>query len=120
MFFNLYFIDISSVFFVSTYSLYTKCKFIFYHRYWRVLKLGIKSRRTKNHDDLDAVYCANNDICLLRLFESFLESAPQLLLQLYVIITFQHFDWIIGKVSSTTQKIFVNLSKIMYFLYIIQ
>lgn len=73
--------------------------FISIFRYWRVLKLGIKSRRTKSPDDLEAVYCANNDVCLLRLFESFLESAPQLLLQLYVIITFHHFDWLIGKVK---------------------
>lgn len=71
----------------------------FYFRFWRVLKLGFKSRRTKSHDDLEAVYSANNDVCLLRLFESFLESAPQLTLQLYIIITFQHFDWILGKTS---------------------
>ncbi|XP_061191359.1 uncharacterized protein LOC133199560 [Saccostrea echinata] len=66
------------------------------HRYWRVLKLGIKSRRTGSQEDIEAVYSANNDVCLLRLFESFLESAPQLILQLYIIISFQHFDWIIG------------------------
>lgn len=69
-----YFIDILLVLFVSIYSLYIKCKFIFYYRYWRVLKFGIKLRRIKNYDDLDVVYCVNNDICLLRLFESFLES----------------------------------------------
>ena len=39
---------------------------------------------TCKQDFLRKLYHYQSDLCLLRLFESFLESAPQLLLQLYI------------------------------------
>ena len=56
-------------------------------RYVTILDLGFKSQDTSyhaRHQALQLLYHYQSDVCLLRLFESFLESAPQLLLQLYI------------------------------------
>lgn len=53
-------------------------------------------------DTLQAMYSALSDVSMLRLFESFLESAPQLVLQLYIMIKVTEDDHILtGKTSST-------------------
>ncbi|XP_052106330.1 uncharacterized protein LOC127738891 [Mytilus californianus] len=66
------------------------------HRYIEVLRLGYISRKTKQKDDLDAALRANVDVSLLRLIEAFTESAPQLVLQLYIMLKFSHYNWLIG------------------------
>jgi hypothetical protein len=33
---------------------------------------------------------------MLRLIEAFTESAPQLVLQLYIMLKFSHYNWLIG------------------------
>jgi len=43
-----------------------------------------KNADSSNKQLLQWLHHYQSDLCLLRLFESFLESAPQLLLQLYV------------------------------------
>ncbi|VDI65530.1 Hypothetical predicted protein [Mytilus galloprovincialis] len=66
------------------------------HRYIEVLRLGYISRKTKQKDDLDSALRANVDVSLLRLIEAFTESAPQLVLQLYIMLKFSHYNWLIG------------------------
>lgn len=61
-------------------------------RYADILNLGVKKSQHADADthahnramQLQLLFHYQSDVCLLRLFESFLESAPQLLLQLYV------------------------------------
>ncbi|XP_067679346.1 uncharacterized protein [Haliotis asinina] len=55
-------------------------------RYLRVIRLALKARSTRSFNDIDRVYREQNDVCILRLMESFMEAAPQLCLQLYVIL----------------------------------
>ncbi|XP_075526640.1 XK-related protein 9-like [Dermacentor variabilis] len=61
------------------------------HRYWLCLRAGLKAERTRDVDDFHELYRHPSDLCMLRLFDSFLESAPQLVLQLYIMVN--HEDW---------------------------
>ena len=73
-----------------------------------VLRLGRQSRITKNKDDLNAVLRANVDISLLRLIQAFMESVPQLVLQLYIMLNFKYYNWLLGNIqfpSEFLQKI---------------
>lgn len=68
-------------------------------RYATILDLGFQSRLVKgptNHA-FQLLCHYQSDVCLLRLFESFLESAPQLLLQLYVMHELGSWDPWTGK-----------------------
>jgi len=56
------------------------------HRYYRVLTLGLEARGTDDVLDYQRYYQQWSDICMLRLFDSFMESAPQLVFQLYVMV----------------------------------
>nr|XP_006821540.1 PREDICTED: XK-related protein 6-like [Saccoglossus kowalevskii] len=56
-------------------------------RYINVIKTGIVAQRTKEIVDFQRLYHKQNDACMLRLFEAFLESAPQLILQMYIMLT---------------------------------
>ncbi|XP_030612911.1 XK-related protein 9 isoform X2 [Archocentrus centrarchus] len=63
-------------------------------RYYHLLKKGFKMIWTKsNWDTVDKIqevhkklFCMATDLSMLKLFETFLESAPQLLLQLYILL----------------------------------
>ncbi|KAL1478453.1 hypothetical protein MTO96_035019 [Rhipicephalus appendiculatus] len=61
------------------------------HRYWLCLRAGLRAERTRDADDFHELYQHQSDLCMLRLFDSFLESAPQLVLQLYIMVN--HEDW---------------------------
>ncbi|KAK8765581.1 hypothetical protein V5799_031809 [Amblyomma americanum] len=61
------------------------------HRYWLCLRAGLKADRTRDADDFRELYQHQSDLCMLRLFDSFLESAPQLVLQLYIMVNQE--DW---------------------------
>ncbi|XP_029833282.3 XK-related protein 6 [Ixodes scapularis] len=61
------------------------------HRYLLSLKTGLRAERTQDPDDFQDLYQQHSDLCMLRLFDSFLESAPQLVLQLYIMVTYE--DW---------------------------
>jgi len=69
------------------------------HRYYMVLKLGLEARRTDDPVDYQRYYQQWSDICMLRLFDSFMESGPQLVFQLFVIITKS--DWTTFNVTWT-------------------
>ncbi|XP_035207577.1 XK-related protein 4-like [Stegodyphus dumicola] len=63
-----------------------------FHRYIKLLQLGLKVRKTKNSIDLQNFNQQQSDICMLRLFESFTESAPQLVLQLYIMVSTEEWN----------------------------
>lgn len=56
------------------------------HRYCIVINLGFEAMRSKLPLDYQRYYQQQSDVCMLRLFDSFLESAPQLVFHLYVMI----------------------------------
>ncbi|XP_064104747.1 uncharacterized protein LOC135214407 [Macrobrachium nipponense] len=58
------------------------------HRYILMFKTGVKARRSQDLADYDNLYRQQSDVCMLRMFESFMESAPQLVLQLYIMMSF--------------------------------
>lgn len=60
-------------------------------RYILLFKTGIRAQKTKDTEDFRDMYRQQSDVCMLRLFESFLESAPQLVLQLYIMMS--HHDY---------------------------
>ncbi len=57
---------------------------------------GFKTRKSQNPADIENYYYQQNDVCMLRLFEAFLESAPQLILQLYIIVASHNAHWLTG------------------------
>ncbi|PSN31587.1 XK-related protein 6 [Blattella germanica] len=59
------------------------------HRYILVLKTGLEARTSGDPTDFQRLYHQQNDICMLHLFESFMESAPQLVLQLYIMVSLE-------------------------------
>lgn len=52
-----------------------------------MFKTGVKARKTQNVADFVDLYQQQSDVCMLRMFESFMESAPQLVLQLYIMLS---------------------------------
>ncbi|GFT92068.1 XK-related protein 6 [Nephila pilipes] len=62
-----------------------------FYRFLQLLLEGLRVRKSKSSSNLDNFNCQQSDICMLRLFESFMESAPQLVLQLYIMISTD--DW---------------------------
>ncbi|KAG9347946.1 hypothetical protein JZ751_003963 [Albula glossodonta] len=58
-------------------------------RYFQLLKKGVKAIKSNYSPDHREVFAMGTDLSMLRLFESFLESAPQLLLQLYIILNYK-------------------------------
>ncbi|KAK3091486.1 hypothetical protein FSP39_020197 [Pinctada imbricata] len=65
-----------------------------FHRYVKVLQLSRKAMQTQKLNDLAVTFRANNDVCLLRLVQIFLQSAPQMILQLYIILGLHSFSWL--------------------------
>ena len=68
--------------------------FYLFCRYWNVVKSGWKARK-KNASILEfAAFLGEwRDISMLRLLQAFLESAPQLVLQLYILQKRLPFEW---------------------------
>lgn len=65
-------------------------------RYYESLQYGLKFRESKDEEEKRKVYMKmiyeDADATMLRLFESFMESAPQLMLQMYIITKNYPFD----------------------------
>ncbi|XP_038057481.1 uncharacterized protein LOC119729052 [Patiria miniata] len=55
-------------------------------RYVTVFETGLEARRSRDPLDFERLHHQQSDVCMLRLFESFLESAPQVVLQLYIMV----------------------------------
>ncbi len=54
-----------------------------------MLVAAFEARSSRRADVVSSCYHQQNDVSLLRLFEAFLESAPQLTLQAYIIVATQ-------------------------------
>ncbi|XP_041484932.1 XK-related protein 6-like [Lytechinus variegatus] len=61
-------------------------------RYWRTVKYGLRSRREIKYYNM-MIY-EYRDISMLRLLEAFMESAPQLVLQVYIMLESEEFHWL--------------------------
>lgn len=66
------------------------------YRYVLYLKSGLKAQKTRDVDDFQDLYQQQSDLCMLRLFDSFLESAPQLVLQLYIMVSYENWNILTG------------------------
>ncbi|KAI9554096.1 hypothetical protein GHT06_019368 [Daphnia sinensis] len=92
------------------------------HRYAAILNLGVrkpekKAFQSNNQQALQLLCHYQSDVCLLRLFESFLESAPQLLLQLYVMYELDSWHpWTgISAVGSLLSLAWGHTSQLVYY-----
>ncbi len=56
------------------------------HRYLQVIQLGMVAMRSGDAVDYRRFLQQQSDVCMLRLFDSFMESAPQLVFHLYVML----------------------------------
>ena len=65
---------------------YSYTSFSSTHRYVTVFETGLEARRSKDPIDFERLHHQQSDVCMLRLFEAFLESAPQIVLQLYIMV----------------------------------
>ena len=63
------------------------------HRYLDVLNLGLETMKSgsSEFEDTQRFYQQESDVCMLRLFDSFGESAPQIVFHLYVMVI--HSKW---------------------------
>lgn len=76
-------------------TLITWMCFVF-DRYLYVLVAGMEAKHTNKPEAVDIYFHQQNDVCMLRLFEAFLESAPQLTLQLYIMMYTDSANWLTG------------------------
>lgn len=65
--------------------------FILYCRHVDALQTGLEARRSGDVANFQSLFHQQSDISMLQLFESFMKSAPQLVLQVYIMI--QVHDW---------------------------
>lgn len=70
-----------------------------------MLKTGFEARESKSAHDVQRLFLQQSDICMLHLFESFLEAAPQLILQLYIMVVMRDWHFFTGK----TRFFFITL-----------
>ncbi|XP_071486695.1 XK-related protein 6-like [Diadema antillarum] len=75
-------------------------------RYWRTLKFGLRSRKEKKYYRM-MIY-EYRDITMLRLLEAFMESAPQLVLQVYIMVETEELYWL------TAASALVSLSSLAW------
>ncbi|XP_054771951.2 XK-related protein 4-like [Lytechinus pictus] len=75
-------------------------------RYWRTVKYGLRSRRDIKYYNM-MIY-EYRDLSMLRLLEAFMESAPQLVLQVYIMLESEEFHWL------TAASAVVSLSSLAF------
>ena len=61
----------------------------------------MEARHYSTPEAVDNYFHQQNDVCMLRLFEAFLESAPQLTLQMYVMMYTESANWLTGLIAKT-------------------
>ncbi|XP_009859071.2 uncharacterized protein LOC104265836 [Ciona intestinalis] len=83
-------------------------------RYITVLIMGFKARKSKRIEDYQSMYAELSDVSMLRLFECFLESAPQLVLQLYIMIRVEEGDHILTGVSACFSLLSLSWAMVAY------
>lgn len=93
-------------------------------RYWESLQYGLTWRKAKDDDLKKKVYMKmiyeDADATMLRLFESFMESAPQLMLQMYIITKnypwddYEQWTMIAQWMSITSSLISISWSLVSY------
>ncbi|XP_076806856.1 uncharacterized protein LOC143450267 [Clavelina lepadiformis] len=83
-------------------------------RYISVLYFGLRARRTKKIEDYQLMYAELSDVSMLRLFECFLESAPQLVLQLYIMIRVEEGDHILTGISACFSLLSLSWTIVAY------
>lgn len=93
-------------------------------RYWESLQYGLRFRKTQDQAEKKKIYMKmiyeDADATMLRLFESFMESAPQLMLQVYIITKNYPFDdyeyWtaIVQVMSISSSLISISWSLVSY------
>lgn len=66
------------------------------------LVAAMEARTTQNSEHIEKYFYQQNDVCMLRLFEAFLESAPQLTLQMYIIMCTEDANWLTGEFNITS------------------
>ncbi|XP_077496917.1 XK-related protein 6-like [Amblyomma americanum] len=74
-------------------------------RNWAIFLAGCKAQKTKDQKDFRVLYRHKRDLCVLDLYKSFLKSAPQLVLQLYIMLDTQ--DWRVPTLISSLRAITV-------------
>lgn len=67
------------------------CLLGIFFRHVDALKTGLEARRSGDVADFQALFHQQSDISMLQLFESFMKSAPQLVLQVYIMVQIR--DW---------------------------
>lgn len=75
------------------------------YRYWKTLVYTVKCKRAENQHDrveqkkwFDKLVEEDSDVALVRIFECFLEAAPQKILQISIILSGE--DSITGKMHT--------------------
>ncbi|PIK35948.1 hypothetical protein BSL78_27223 [Apostichopus japonicus] len=74
------------------------------YRYVIVLQTGMTAKKSRDPLDFDLLYHQQSDVCMLRLFESFMESAPQVVLQLYIMVATNEENFFTG-ISATVSLV---------------
>ena len=80
-----------------------------FRRYIRVFKTGLAARESDDPLDFQRLHHQQSDVSMLRLFEAFLESAPQVVLQLYVMVATDDENLFTGKSMVGKNKEFGKL-----------
>ncbi|XP_077495282.1 XK-related protein 4-like isoform X2 [Amblyomma americanum] len=76
------------------------------YRHWRTYRAGRKAKKSGIQEDFLEWRQCTSDACLLGLYTSFLKSAPQAVLQIYVLL--EHQEWTVWNVpSALTSLVFL-------------